>query len=349
VSASPGASAAGAPAAAPVALHDIDWHPVTGAVVWTTAAQRQPTVDEATATRILRCTARSFAMLRDLGLTPMETTAGPRYDANDIRNAALYSLSGKTEVEIAMRAVLSFLRGSDRDLFGERRWTYQMVPDEGGGDGDCLVHPVTPESFGGQTTGIRVGDRAPATDGLRLRVPSGMALSGAFISRGAPAPVRSGLIRTLAEDLIGSGVRWHYLPPEAKRDAHAALERGVGKCDTLSIVLAERLAGAGYEAAIYRGWIVGITKVPHSWIEVVDEDAQVKIVDPSLLVLAAHSSLGTPGFTDRALGARLAHIAPTRCLLAEPIGIDADTDAPRDIRFTCRPGTGPAGGPAGAR
>lgn len=326
---------------APVALHDIDWHPVAGAVVWTPAALRQPTLDEATALRILRCTPRSFAALRDLGLTPADTAAGLRYDANDIRNAALYSLSGRTEVEMAMRAVLSFLRGSDRDLFGERRWTYQMVPGDGG---DCLVHPVMPESFGGQTTGMWIGDRVPAADGPRMRVPSGMPLRGAFVSRGAPAPVRSALIRTLTEDLVGSGVRWHYLPQGAKRDAHAAFERGVGNCDTLSAVLAERLAGAGYEAVIYRGWIVGITEVPHSWIEVVDEDGQIKIVDPSLLVLAAHSSLGAPGFAAKALGARLSRIAPTRCPLAEPIGIDADTHASRDIRFTCRPGTGMASG-----
>ncbi len=177
---------------APAAVHDIDWRPVAGAVVWTPAAYRQPTLDEATAMRILRCTARSFAALRDFGLTPAETTAGPRYDASDVRNAALYSLSGQTEVEVAMGAVLSFLRGSDQDLFGERRWTYQMVPGDGG---DCLVCPVTPEPFGGQASGMWVGDGVPAADGPRVRVPAGMPLRGEFVSRGGPAPVRSARIR----------------------------------------------------------------------------------------------------------------------------------------------------------
>jgi hypothetical protein len=90
--------------------HDIDWNPIAGAVVWMPAEHRQATVDQATAMRILGCTPGSFGSLRALGLDADGTPQHPLFDANDIRNAALYSRSGRTEVEKAMGAVLSFLR-----------------------------------------------------------------------------------------------------------------------------------------------------------------------------------------------------------------------------------------------
>jgi hypothetical protein len=322
----------------PPVLYDIDWSPVARSVMWIPAEYRQGTLDEALVTRILRCTPASLAALRDLGLTPQDTPEGPLYDACDIRNAALYSLSQRTEVEAAMRPILSFLRGAEKDLFAERRWNYRMAPAAASQNGDCLVSPLTPEAFGGETLELSVGDE-PVVDGARIAVPPGAQLTGTVVTRGRPDPVVSPTIRSVTEEFLASGVRWHYLAEGLKRDAHAAFAAGVGNCDTLSTVLAERLEAHGYRTALYRGWIIGITEVPHSWIEVVDDDERVKVIDPSLLLLAANSSIGSPDFAAKAFGGRLSRIVPTRCPLAEPIGV-LTTEAGTircDMRFTCRP------------
>jgi len=71
----------------------------------------------------------------------------------------------------------------------------------------------------------------------------------------------------------------------------------------------------------------------------VDADGRTKVVDPSLLVLASHSGLGSPDFVRKAFGAPLSRVAPTRCPLTESIGVDQD-GVPCEVRFSCRPGSG---------
>jgi hypothetical protein len=313
--------------------YDIDWGGLGGRVVWQPAEHRQATVGEPTAMRILRCTPESFARLREHGLEATATADGPAYDASDIRNAALYSGSGRTEIETAMGAILSFLRDPDEDLFGKRGWTYQMIgrdtPDR------CLLHPLTPDAFGGESGPLSAGGAAPVRVGERVMVPADVPLHADIVTRGRADPVRDPAIGTLTEEFLASGVRWHQLSPGLKRDPHAAFAHGVGDCDTLTAVLLKRFTDARYEARAYRGWIVGITDTPHSWIEVTDADQRTKVVDPSLLLLARHPTLGDPGFGGRVFGAALNRIAPTRCDLAEPIGVTV-AGAPCRVKFFCR-------------
>jgi len=334
-----------------VALHDIDWSPVVRSVIWVPAAYRCGTLDENRVLRILRCTPASLAALRDLGLTPQDKREGPRYDACDIRNAALYSMSDRTEVEAAMRPILSFLRGPDEVLFAERRWTYQMRPVAEPGTGMCLTYPLAPEVSGGETEALTVDGAPPRRAGDRVAVPAGSLLRGTIVTRGRPGRPLNPLILSITADFLASGVRWHYLPEGLKTDAHAACAAGVGNCDTLSAVLAERLTAAGFATSIYRGWIIGITEVPHSWIEVTDDDGDLKVIDPSLLLLASHSSLGSPDFAARALGARLSRVAPTRCPLTEPIGVAMTPDGtvPCQVGFSCRPSRPPGAAKEGRR
>jgi hypothetical protein len=315
---------------------EIDWAPIVGAVVWMPAEHRRATVDESTAMRMLRCTPESFAALKALGLVAEGEPGHELYDANDIRNAALYSRSGRTEVETAMRGILSFMRGSDKDLFGERGWRYQLAPTGPPGPERCLLHPPTPEAFGGWTGELLVDDAPPTHVGDRVSVPFGASLRGPIVTRGRPATVLDSKIRAIVDAFVASGVRWHYLTEGLKADPHAACANGVGNCDTMSAVLAEQLVDAGYEARVFRGWIVGVTEVPHSWVEVIDGDGQVKVADPSLLVLARHSVLGSPDFAAKALGSAVCRVVPTRCDLSEPVGVTPDGLA-CDVTFSCRP------------
>lgn len=311
------------------ARHDIDWSVVDGAVRWTPAEHRRGVLDEGTAMRVLRCTPASFAQLRAHGLQPADTPDGPRYDANDVRNAALYSRSGRTEVELALGAILSFLRGSAAEVFGPCAWAWQLTALADDGQ-PCRLHAPSPEVFGGTT----VQGPAAGQDG-RVPAVAGVPVAGTLVTRGAPDPVLDPEIHTVAQDVLNSGVRWHHLADGLKRDAEAAYRAGVGNCDTLSVVLADRLGAAGHPAEVFRGWIVGMTVVPHSWVEVRDADGRAKVVDPSLLLLARHSLLGSPDFERLAFGAAPSRIVPTRCTLAESVAITED-GRPCPVRFGCR-------------
>lgn len=321
----------------PFPQHDIEWDPVAGSVLWTPPEHRQPTVGEAAAMKLLRCTPGSFEKLRALGLEGVPTPSGLMFDSADLRNAALYSLSGRTEVEMAMRPLLAFLQGADRDMFADRRWTFEMTagPSEDSAD-LCLISPPSPEAFGGELTALTMAGVEAGRAGERVPVPDGSSLRGEMTTRGAPDPIVDPAIRALLEGVLADGVRWHYLADGLKRDAYAAYARGVGNCDTMSTVLCDRLLAAGYAAGTFRGWIVGITEIPHSWVEVVDGDGRTKVLDPSLLALAAHSRLGLPEFVRKAPGAALSRIVPTRCPLSEPVGVDPE-GIPRPVRFSCRP------------
>lgn len=309
--------------------HDIDWSAVDGAVRWTPPQHRQGVLDEDTAMRWLRCTPASFAALRAHGLEPADTPDGPRYDGNDVRNAGLYSRSGHTEVEQALGAILSFLRGSPEEVFGPCAWAWELTALADDGQ-PCRLHAPSPEVFGGTTvTGPSAGH-----DG-RVAAVAGVAVRGELITRGTPDPVLDPEIHAVTRDVLGSGVRWHHLADGLKRDPEAAYRAGVGNCDTLSAVLADRLVAAGRPAEVLRGWIVGMTTVPHSWVEVRDADGRAKVVDPSLLLLARHSLLGSPEFERLAFGAAPSRIVPTRCTLAESVAV-TEGGRPCPVRFVCR-------------
>ncbi len=330
----PAPAPAAVPAAGPKGRHDIDWRHAVDQVRWVPAEHRLATVPWATATRILRCTEASFAQLLDLGLPREEGPDGVRFDVNDLKNVALYSGSGVTEVERAMQFVLGYMQASREELTRPKRWKFTLKLESVAEDAaDRRVYRPTPEAFGGEVDAGDWTDDLPDPVAFRLR--PGTPRVGVLTTRGRDQPIRSAEIRRIAEDLTAGGIRWHYLPKAVEDEPDEVTARGAGNCATLSHVLQRELAAAGFEAQAFHGWIVGSAEIDHGWVEVTDEDGQRKCLDPSFSVLAAHNGFGSPDFCDFVNGSTLNRVIPTRAPLHDPFVLDGDITA--TVRFSCRP------------
>lgn len=316
----------------PAGRHAIDWRPVVRDVVWIPAAHRVPSVSAMTAMRILRCTPESFAQLVDLGLPATEGPDGPLFDANDVRNAALYSRSGVTEVEIAMRSIFGYMRSGPEALVGDLGWDFslQVQPIEGPETEPVWVHRPAPEDFGGDLETIAA---ELADDQVRLPVAS--PVGGRLRTAGVAATVRSRTVESIARDVLDSGLRWHHIPPSLEAAPAEATALGIGTCVTFSAVLEDQLRAAGYEVRTLRGWCIGAL-APHDWVEVWDDDGQIKRIDPALALLATKNGLGTPEFADFVVGSALNRVVPTRCPGRRPLVANAPAGARYDVLLTCR-------------
>lgn len=306
-------------------MTDIDWTAAARRVVWVPAEHREPSVTAAAARLLLRCSDRSFAQLVDLGLTGTDGPDGPLYDVHDVQNAGLYSGTGVTDVEVAMRFVLRFMHQSRDELTRARRWSYVLSLAPCAGDEPVLVYRPAPEDSGGD---LISWDPPDAYDGDFFRMAPGTEVTGALITRGEPDTIRSPAIRQAMNDLLDSGARWQYLPRALELEPLDTYARGAGSGAVLCAVLAHLLREAGIASATRRGWIIAVSQVPHSLVEVVDDDGRRKFLDPSLALLATRNGFGPPEFRDFATGSTINRIVLSRC---------PKYDKPDDAVFACRP------------
>ncbi len=321
--------------------HDVDWRPALRHVAWIPGTHHRGTMPRSVATRVLRCTEASFDQLLDLGLPATETETGPAYDPFDVKNVALHSGTGTTEVEIAMRAIFGYMRSPVADLVAETAWTYALSVEPAATTdtaGPVRVHRPTPEDFGGSLDSCETADGPVADDGRCLRVAPGAIATGVLRTRGQAAPLRSASIRSITEDLLGSGVAWHFVPGDLDSSVDVAADAGLSGCVTLSVRLERLLAAAGHDARSYRGWSVG-SLTPHAWVEVVDDDGAPKFVDPALALLALRYDLGPREFADFVVGSATNRVVPTHCRATSSLVADVPDGAlaePYDVRLTCR-------------
>jgi hypothetical protein len=335
-------------AAGRAAQYDIDWSAAVGKVVWIPGPHRRPTMTEASAQRMLRCTNRSFAKLLDLGLPYDDTDEGKRFEPYDVRNAGLYSGTGVTDVEVAMRMILSFMLGTPEELTRPRRWRYRLSLSAPIGPQPRELRQVfgpTPEAFGGELQSCepmlgppveRQGDLFPMFQGAEV--------SGELVTCGAEDPVRAPELQVAVRELLDCGVRWQFLPTSLELDPAAAMDLGAVNCVVLCSILEADLRELGFAAASYRGWMVGLSQSDHGWVEVTDEDGQVRCLDPSFGMLAEANGFGAADFADLVVGSRLNRVVPTRARLTQPFVVGGDPAA-----ATANPTADPSGGAESTR
>lgn len=297
------------------ARHDIDWRPLVGRVVWVPDGHRTPTISTAAAIRMLRCTPSSFDALLDLGLRGEEGSDGLTFDICDLRNAALYSQSGVTDMEIAMATIFGYMKSATADLIAERSWTYTVTvhsdPDSVP-ESEQLVSRPTPEDFGGALVTCRTPEgRDVELVGDRMRVRAGTRVGGMLVTRGLAGAIRSAAIRRLALEVIDSGIRWHSLPATLDLAPDEALALGVGGCVTLSVALERHLCNAGFNARSYWGWLAGAVNTMHTWVEVQDDDGSPKWIDPALALIGGLGGQGTADFVRFVVGSATNRVVPT--------------------------------------
>jgi hypothetical protein len=318
--------------------HDIDWRKAVANVVWVPAEHRDATVSMAVARRTLRCTEKSFNQLVDLGLPTVEGPDGPQFDSNDLKNVGLYSRTQLTEIELGMRLMLSFMEASVEELTRPRQWRYrlQLVSSaEAGARVLRNVYRPAPEIWGGRLDScMAIVGPAPEVAGPFFKMVQGSEAVGLLTTRGEVRVLKSPAIRRIIVELLESGVRWQALPPTLTADPDVCMALGAGNCAVLSAVLQQRLAQAGFEAKAYHGWMIAISQVDHGWVDVVDEDGQVKCLDPSFALLATQNGYGTRGFADLVNGSVINRVVPTQAPLDQAYVVGGGDDS---VVFIPRP------------
>ncbi|MCR3752111.1 transglutaminase domain-containing protein [Lentzea californiensis] len=284
------------------------------------AGYRQEDVDRTGALDVLRCSDEVLTELVNAGLP--HAGEGELFDRHDLFNLALYSKSGTSAAELGIRFALRWMTHDPRTWFQPMRWTYSLTmtaPPDGSGPAAFAVARPMPELFGGRVE--RIGARAagqvaetppPTGPDVVVVTEGGTAQVDAVLrTAGEPRTLRSRRLREIVSEYSHGDHRWARMPEELQRHPELVLPHGVAPCISVSLDLAAKARAAGYPARTRRGWILGVLDLAHSWLEVTDDDGQVKVVDPIFAGLADHAGGAHPDFRTACFGSALNRLLPT--------------------------------------
>ena len=288
----------------------------------------------------LRCGEEVLDELLDHGLPHAGEPPGELYERSDVINLGLASGTLRSMAELGalflvklgnarspdewVRPMTWRLAGNLLPLHGracgERpSWRFRRPqPGELGG----TLHRWETEGADRLEDGVHVWEDAPAA-GAR----------GLVETRGERREVRSPAIRELFREMLRFGFR--SLPPSLEADSESVARMGAGDCVAISLLAERECRRAGYEARSRRGYLLGLMGIgDHSWVEVVDDDGLVKIVDPVLVTVARHVARAGEGpsseFESFCLGSVNNRILPFGCPAPERIAAHScgGSDAP---------------------
>jgi hypothetical protein len=308
---------------APRACSDLpvdDWLATLDTLFTIPPGYRREDVDRAGALDILRCSDEVLTELADAGLP--NSGGGERFDRYDLFNLALYSKSGMSAAERGIRFALRWMTRDPQTWFEPMRWTYSLVlqgPSGGSGEATFSVARPAPEVFGGRVERIdaAAADRAveppgsPGPDIVVVTEGDTAQVDAVLRTVGEPRTLRSRRLREIVSEYSHGDYRWARMPEELQRHPELVLPHGVAPCISVSLDLAEKVRAAGYPARTRRGWILGMLDLAHSWLEVTDDDGQVKVVDPIFASLADHADRAHPDFREACFGSALNRLLPT--------------------------------------
>jgi hypothetical protein len=245
----------------------MDWVPVLARVVVTPPGYRHP-ADAAYAQSILRCGKADVDML----FAACDEVLDSPLDRFDIWNTGLYSGSRRSRPELEMSYFRRFaLRGGDWVAPIRHRVAFEAVCPRGDRcDSDTWPRPDIP----GGTWHSSVLEQGRAR------------WAGEVRRRGTTATVSSKLIAEIWRASL-ERYRFHFTCPALANAIPQTRRRGVGDCTALSLTLAAELGEHGLQARVRSGFLWGGTMGRvHQWVEVADSDAQWKVLDLSMALLA---------------------------------------------------------------
>jgi hypothetical protein len=300
---------------------------------------RHEDVPRATAPQVLGCDDSTLGELVRRGLPCSGPSGDELFDANDLFNLALYSGSGRSVPERALRYAIRWMAESPERLTATRRWTFSMTLScarDGGCGADPRIEAALPmpELFGGRL------EESPFAGEASVEHPaSELTIAATVETRGEQRTLRSARLRGVVDEVLGSGLRWVKVPASMHARPDLLLPHGVATCTALSLHLAERCQAAGFEARTRRGWMLGMLDLVHAWVEVVDEDDEVKVVDPIFVLLAELAPNAHPELLELCRGSVTNRLLPTARSAGEPLErhVCDGAEAPIAKRITILP------------
>jgi hypothetical protein len=308
---------------------DSGWVQSLETLIPTPAEYRSESVDRAQALHMLRCDDATLTELQERGLPHAGEPGAERFDRYDLFNLAFYSRSDRSLPELGFQWVMRFANGSADSWISPKRWRFAAEISCQRADG-CDEAPwwrfyrPAPEHFGGHADGWLVEPSAPA-DPEGSFVFAGPAdrfrLSATIQTRGEARHVRSQRLRRLFDEMIHGhrGLRFQFGPDEMQSDPDAVVASGMIDCVTASIILARECRDAGYEARAAKGYLLGLLGADHGWLEVRDDDGEMKVLDCTLGLLTAHVPASNPEFVEFCCGSSSNRVLPVDCPADAPV------------------------------
>jgi hypothetical protein len=213
-------------------------------------------------------------------------------------------------------------------LFRPKRWTYSVEVSCDRPDG-CSplgrhfgVARPRPELHGGWIEELSVSPDGAVAGDVDVAVAGAdrLAVTGVLVTNGQRREIRSKRLREIVSQYPPADYRWGRMPEELQWRPELVLRQRYAPCISACLNLAEQCRAAGYPARTRRGWIMGMLDLAHSWLEVTDDDGQLKTVDPAFMILAAHhAEQPHPEFIPACTGSLLNRLLPTGHEADQPV------------------------------
>jgi hypothetical protein len=285
--------------------------------------------------RALRLDPAQVASLASAGLPHVaDAERGPLFDYVDLTNVAMFSGTGQSVPELALRYLTRFGAAPETAWYGPRDWLVTVRLHESA-DGSSLVLVRVPDmSADGVGTPPSPAAPRPAT------APGDFASGGYQVAirlTGRHQRVRHRGVLAVWADMLGSLVSGRILyqaVPESLRAAHGQAWRlGMADCIVVSRVMAERIRDLGVPARARRGYLLGLVGSDHAWCEVLD-DGQWKQLDAVFAFIGSGVGrdrglgLDAPAFVAASCGSRFNRLLPFTGEEAAPLAYFGDRPAP---------------------
>lgn len=281
--------------------------------------------DRLSASQLLCCGDQLLTELIHRGLPCSGPPGQELFDQRDLFNLALYSGSGRTAPERAFSYAVRWMSGPTDAMLVSRSWSVEVrldcaEPAGCGADPSWSLAVPDPESYGGTTRRISIGPGQVAAAAGVLRAEGAfLGVSSTIDTVGRCVQIRSGVLRALLGDLLESGLRWVKLPEPMQTAVDRLIPLGVASCVTASLHLERRCRAEGLAARTRRGWALGMLDLVHAWVEVQDEDGEIKIIDPIFALFSGMVGSGNPILRDPRISVRTNRLLPTVRQAHEPL------------------------------
>jgi hypothetical protein len=293
------------------------WLDSVGSLVTVPEPHRAEHMDRDAVLAMLRCDERVLDRLLAAGLPCSGTDGERRFDRFDVFNLGMHSRSERSLPELAI-AFLARLATEGREAWLEPRWWDARVelrcPLGEGCEGapEWRFGRPSPERLGGRMLEWDLGPDCELDGNAVVAAgPRGSVGFGARLeTRGAEGSIDSDAIRDGYRSVL-HGYRFQIMPRAIKDDV-ALIERArVADCDGVSVLVADACRGAGHDATVEYGFVLGPFGFGHhTWVRVRDSDGRLKVLEPTLPMVAMLGESVTDEFLDFCCGSTLNRVVP---------------------------------------
>jgi len=293
--------------------------------------------DPQSAARWLRLPAEAIAGLADAGVPHVaDPVRGPLFDYVDLVNVAMFSGSGQSVPELALRFLLRFAASPPATWYEPRDWLVGIRLPAAPGDPAPPVRVRVPDIGADGVTAV------PEAAARGLGPPSStdpLAEGYRAVVRltGARRTVRDRRVRAVCTEVVQaltSGTVVYQTVAESLRTVHhRAWALGMADCIVVSRLIADRVRELGRPARARRGYLLGLVGSDHAWCEVY-EDGCWKQLDAVFAYVASgggrdrNLAMDAPAFASACFGSRFNRLLPCVADEAAPLVYFGEHPAP---------------------